>query len=62
MPEANDAQIKRLRRVFVELVKLDGELQQHGDRDLGDAVKRARRELELVDRQGLLQSRGRSRL
>lgn len=48
----------RVRNLHTELVSLDRALQTYGDRQLGDAVKRARREIELSVRQGQFQSRG----
>jgi hypothetical protein len=55
---ANPALMKRIRKLADELKALDRDLQEYGDREAGDAVKRARREFELVVRQGLFQSRG----
>lgn len=40
------------------LADLDSELQKVGERELGDAVKRARRELELIRRLGVYEDRG----
>jgi hypothetical protein len=41
-----------------DLALLDTALQNVGERDLADAVKRARRELELVRRLGVYEDRG----
>lgn len=48
----------RFRAVALELKVLDRDLTQAGERNLADAIKRARRELELVDRQGVVKDRG----
>lgn len=40
------------------LFLLDAALQNVGERDLADAVKRARRELELIRRLGVYEDRG----
>lgn len=56
--DANSVQMKRFRKVVTELEALDQELRQHGDHDAADAIKRARRELEVVVRQGLFAARG----
>jgi type II secretory pathway component PulJ len=58
MPYASPALMTRLRALAAELNQLDRDLQRHGDREVGDIVKRARRELELGIRQGQFQSRG----
>jgi len=41
-----------------DLADLDADLQNVGERELADAVKRARRELELVRRLGVYEDRG----
>jgi hypothetical protein len=41
-----------------DLADLDADLQRVGERDLADAVKRARRELELIRRLGVYEDRG----
>lgn len=48
----------RFRVLAGELGALDADLQGAGERELGDVVKRARRELELAERQGLFLARG----
>lgn len=50
--------LDRFRFVELELIDLDRELANVGERDLADAIKRARRELELVSRQGISQKAG----
>ena len=40
-----------------QLIELDRALQKFGERELGDAVKRARRELELIRRLGVYEDR-----
>lgn len=49
---ASPVLLARLRAVKAELKELDHALQRYGDRDAGDAVKRARRELENVEAKG----------
>jgi hypothetical protein len=57
-PDRRVLLLDRYRFVEAELSKLDEDLQEIGERDLADAIKRARRELELVFRHGIPQERG----
>jgi hypothetical protein len=55
---ADTTLLNRIRALNTELVSLELALKAHGDHDARDAVKRAKRELEVVIRQGTFQSRG----
>jgi GTPase Era involved in 16S rRNA processing len=64
-PDKPDDNTKDRNKVFAalesvreELYDLDLELTRVGERDLADAVKRARREFELIERRGIPQARG----
>ena len=48
----------RFRAVVAELKLLDKDLAAANEPSLANAIKRARRELETVERQGLFQARG----
>lgn len=58
MRPASPALMSRVRALATELAALDAALENHGDREVAAAIKRARRELEVVIRQGLFQARG----
>lgn len=58
MPAANDRLMTRIRSVLTQIDRLEQDLQNFGDRDAADAFKRARREVELVVRQGVFLARG----
>lgn len=49
---------RRVARMVIDLDQLDRDLQRAGERELGDAAKRARREFELIDRGGVFLRRG----
>lgn len=45
--------LRRVRKIVSELHRLDQDLRLNGNADAADVVKRARREFELADRQGV---------
>jgi hypothetical protein len=55
---ASAALLTRFRAFYAEAKALDSDCQKYGDRELGDVVKRARREIEEGIRRGLPKDRG----
>lgn len=57
---ATPSLLTRIRAVNAELTALALILKAHGDRETSEAVERAQREIQLIIRQGVFQSRGES--
>lgn len=55
---ASTALMTRVRALATELRALDQDCRNYGDREVAEAIKRARREIEVVIRQGQFHSRG----
>jgi len=57
---ANTALLARIRNLRAEVTSLALELKDHGDHEAAGYVERAKREIELAERQGTFKSRGQS--
>lgn len=57
---ADEALLDRIRAVNAELSSLADDLKVYGDRETSESIERSQREIQLIIRQGVFQSRGES--